>query len=187
MVKYLDAKSSGLSRYDGLPCKRHGPVQRHISSRGCVLCNAESRAAYQSTAAGRAKRQETDRARYQKNKRNYRVSKDITEWIKMPLQYAKRRAKAYGLPFDLDEKYIQNIWTGVCPVFGWRLTFANDKRNLDNQATLDRIVPELGYVKGNVVFISNMANRIKNNANSDEIRRVADWLSSVELKKTIGR
>jgi hypothetical protein len=41
---------------------------------------------------------------------------------------------------------------------------------------LDRIIPELGYVKHNVVFISNRANSIKNDATERELYDVADWL-----------
>jgi hypothetical protein len=61
------------------------------------------------------------------------------------------------------------------------MTFDNrGKHNPDNQATLDKIDPAKGYIEGNVMFISNLANRIKDKANSTQIRRVADWLLSVE-------
>ena len=45
--------------------------------------------------------------------------------------------------------------------------------------TLDRIVPSLGYVPGNVVVISHKANSIKSNATAAEIRAVADWLDDI--------
>jgi hypothetical protein len=52
-----------------------------------------------------------------------------------------------------------------------------DDRN--NSPSLDRIVPELGYVEGNVVWISNRANILKRDATWEELQRVAEWLKSV--------
>jgi hypothetical protein len=46
----------------------------------------------------------------------------------------------------------------------------------DNSPTLDRFIPELGYVKGNVEVISFRANRIKCDASMDEVTRVCDWM-----------
>lgn len=45
--------------------------------------------------------------------------------------------------------------------------------------SLDRIVPSLGYVPGNVAVISHRANRIKSDATADELRAVADWLDGL--------
>ena len=53
---------------------------------------------------------------------------------------------------------------------------AMGKAQADNSPTLDRIIPERGYVKGNVVVISALANRIKTNANVRQIELVAEWL-----------
>lgn len=47
----------------------------------------------------------------------------------------------------------------------------------------NRISPENGYVKDNVVVISYKANRIKNNATLNELEKVFLWLKSAkELK-----
>jgi hypothetical protein len=41
---------------------------------------------------------------------------------------------------------------------------------------LDRIIPELGYVPGNVKIISMRANRIKTNATIEDIKNVLLYL-----------
>ena len=42
--------------------------------------------------------------------------------------------------------------------------------------SLDRIYPKLGYVPGNVIVISRMANTIKQNASLGQIGKVYRWL-----------
>jgi hypothetical protein len=44
---------------------------------------------------------------------------------------------------------------------------------------LDRIVPHLGYVPGNVVVVSHRANFIKNNATVDELELIARNLKRI--------
>ena len=46
--------------------------------------------------------------------------------------------------------------------------------------SLDRLVPDKGYVPGNVIWISLRANQIKSDGTSEEIFRVAEWLQQTE-------
>lgn len=87
---------------------------------------------------------------------------------------ARNRARRFGLPFDIVEADI--VVPEKCPVFGTYLIFG-EGRWCDESPTLDKIVPEKGYVKGNIVVISWRANRIKNNASPDELRKLADFYS----------
>lgn len=61
----------------------------------------------------------------------------------------------------------------------------------DNSPTLDRIVPDLGYVPGNVAVISFRANAIKRNATVAELKAVAAWLETKvknsEMSSEVGR
>lgn len=43
---------------------------------------------------------------------------------------------------------------------------------MDHTPTLDRIIPKLGYVPGNVIIVSARANRIRNDATVDELYKV---------------
>lgn len=95
---------------------------------------------------------------------------------------ARRRAKDKGFPFDLTSQYIMSIAEDVCPVFGTELCWERGNGFSPNSPTLDRIVPELGYVEGNVAVISMRANAIKQDATPDELRKVADWIEKETSK-----
>jgi hypothetical protein len=46
----------------------------------------------------------------------------------------------------------------------------------DTSPTVDRLRPELGYIPGNVIVISHLANRIKSTASSMQVLQVAQWM-----------
>lgn len=97
------------------------------------------------------------------------------------LLHAKKRAKAKDLPFDLDIDYLLSIYPkdNLCPVFGFELSFGY-KDGVFNSPSLDRIIPALGYTKGNVIFVSHKANCIKSNASPEEIIRVGEFYQRLE-------
>ena len=72
-----------------------------------------------------------------------------------------------------------------CPVLGILYKTGVDKRPIDTSPTLDRIDPKRGYVPGNVVVISLLANRIKSTANARQILRVYRWLKGITKKRGI--
>ena len=94
--------------------------------------------------------------------------------------HARARAKRLGLPFDITTTYLQSIAGDECPIFGTPFIWGQSKKGpgytLDNGPQLDRIIPELGYVEGNVAFISQRANRIKDNGTMVEHYAIADWI-----------
>ena len=91
------------------------------------------------------------------------------------LDSLKGRAKKGNIPFDLTVEDIKSVWTGVCPAFNVPLSWEHDKTN-ESSSELDRIVPEKGYVKGNVRWISRRANRIKNDSTIEELEKVLNYL-----------
>lgn len=92
------------------------------------------------------------------------------------LSRAKNRARKLGIPFDLTAEDV--VVPPSCPVLGIPLTVGLKIFN-DNSPSLDRVKPELGYVRGNVVVVSYRANRIKNNATLVELEKIVDWLRSI--------
>lgn len=78
----------------------------------------------------------------------------------------KASAKARGVPFTITE--VDLDWPKHCPYLDVELNYLSDDK-ADNVASLDKIVPELGYVPGNVMIISNLANRMKSSATKEQI------------------
>jgi hypothetical protein len=64
-----------------------------------------------------------------------------------------------------------------CPVLGIPLTRGTGKP-ADSSPTIDKVVPEFGYVPGNIKVISFRANSIKRDATVDELRRVLAYTES---------
>lgn len=87
---------------------------------------------------------------------------------------ARKRAQRFDLPFDLDPEKI--IIPTVCPVLGISL----DGITRDTTPSLDRMVPGLGYVTGNVRVISFRANRIKSDASGAELRAILAYMESAD-------
>jgi hypothetical protein len=80
---------------------------------------------------------------------------------------AKQRANQKNINFNLDVDDI--IIPEYCPILNLKL-IKNHKGWAPDAPTLDRIIPEKGYVKGNVKVISGKANVMKNNATLKELK-----------------
>lgn len=89
---------------------------------------------------------------------------------------ARERARNKCLPFDLEESDI--VIPTHCPVLGIELQIGKGQPT-DASPTLDRVVPEKGYVKGNVAVISSRANTIKRHGTAAEHEAIARWMRSV--------
>ena len=108
------------------------------------------------------------------NQQNYRKTKK--GHLVNFLGHAKSRAKIQNLPYDLTLEYLESIANDECPVFNTPFVWGQSNGKHPYRPSLDRVVPDLGYVKGNVVFISLKANIIKQDITEKELYAVADWL-----------
>jgi hypothetical protein len=96
---------------------------------------------------------------------SYHKNKNKPEKVKYGLwKHAKHRAVSKGLPFDitLDDIVIPD----VCPIMKQPITGVGSG---SYAASIDRIIPELGYVKDNIRVISLLANQMKWNASPEEL------------------
>jgi hypothetical protein len=87
----------------------------------------------------------------------------------------KANAKRSGKPFDIEFGDIE--FPTHCPILNIELDYFAEQQQ-ENSPSFDCIIPQKGYVKGNVVLLSNRANRIKNDGSAEEHRAIADFIDA---------
>lgn len=87
----------------------------------------------------------------------------------------KARAKRGNIPFNLEHSDI--VIPPTCPILGIPLKI-NSGHSGENSPSVDRIIPEFGYIKGNIKVISNKANSIKSNASIQDLEKVLEYVKS---------
>ncbi len=97
--------------------------------------------------------------------------------IKASLGQRRRDALRRGLPFAITLANLLPL-PDSCPVLGIPL-FVGPSGGGDNSPSIDRIIPAEGYVPGNVIVVSLKANRIKNDATVDELRKVVEFYERI--------
>lgn len=99
------------------------------------------------------------------------------------LAVAANKCRDQGIPFNITADDLMPAPL-KCPVFGFKLDWYKDGRGgADDSPSIDRLIPEEGYVPGNVKLISLKANRIKNDSDLSELRMVADWVEAQITEK----
>ena len=100
-------------------------------------------------------------------------------------QNAKTRAKKSGVPFEITKQYLRDIYPkdSVCPALGIEMAFGGSQGGQWNSPSLDRIVPEIGYVEGNVIWVSGIANMIKTTATPEQILKVGHFYSNLQTTR----
>ena len=96
------------------------------------------------------------------------------------LSNAKIRAKYKNIEFNIDTKYLKSIFPkdNMCPVLNVHFKFGymnEDKKNKDYAPSLDRILPEKGYVRGNLIFVCNIVNRVKSDSSIEILEKTLNF------------
>jgi hypothetical protein len=109
--------------------------------------------------------------------------------IEIMFKNAIQRARRDEIPFDIDIEFLESIKTETCPILGMKLSWGSlgDAYVKNNSPSLDKIIPEYGYIKGNVCIISYLANKIKQDVGYDTLYKIADWLhdKTKEVKQNV--
>lgn len=149
----------------------------------CILCNRVRSI----TEEQREARNKKQKDYYRKPEINSKVKKQRADDrrnnpIKYLLKGAKTRAKRDGMPFNLDERDI--IIPKVCPILGIPLVVNQGGTGGPSEysPSIDKYIPSLGYVKGNICVISNKANTMKNSATLEEVTKLYLWMKQKENK-----
>lgn len=147
----------------GSPCKNCRSTLRYRNGRSCVNCM-------------KSKDRRTYRA---ENRKDLKLKNDAWRSInpkRVMVIAARKRAKQDGLPCTITQADI--IIPFACPLLNIPMWRGSGRRH-HGSPTLDRIVPNLGYVPGNVIVISHRANLIKNDATLTELQILTANLTAI--------
>ena len=96
------------------------------------------------------------------------------------LNNSKQRAKKAGLEhtITLDDIVIPEY----CPVLGIKLD-VGDRKKHGNAPSIDRIDNAKGYIKENIMIVSNRVNMLKNDATIDELIMIGNFYRNLKGQK----
>ncbi|WP_158665254.1 hypothetical protein [Ensifer adhaerens] len=140
--------------------------------------NANARVRYQNGGKERKKIYDAARRKtpeYIAQRTAYMAARRKSRWAKVKLAELRCRAAKQGVPFDLVEADL--VLPDKCPVLGVPLEIGTGKQS-ERSPSVDRITPALGYVKGNVVVVSNRVNSLKRDATVAELLAIARFYFS---------
>jgi hypothetical protein len=104
--------------------------------------------------------------------------REIYSPFKYFLGKCRERKRQKGSDFDIDLPYLKNLWEkqcGICPYTGLKMVLPNSTlehskcRSL-KKASLDRIDPTKGYLRGNVEFVCLIVNFAKNAYSKEDVK-----------------
>ena len=107
------------------------------------------------------------------------------------LRSARVRAEKRGIEFNLDKQYIMDLYNeqdGKCYYSGVKMNIM--KSNEDNfhdpmKMSLDCVDHSKGYIKGNVHWVSNKANVLKNENNFEDFEKIYFDMKKLREKNLI--
>lgn len=106
-------------------------------------------------------------------RRKLKLKTDVEYNLKYRLMACKNRAKRDNLDFNLDLDYLKSIYTDTCPYLGIKLNLMSTSGNSMDAMSIDKIIPSLGYVKGNIQIISYKANVMKQDVDIETLKLFA--------------
>ena len=119
-----------------------------------------------------------DKVRETNNRWRERCKTDMKTWARHTLSSVRSHCKKDGIKYAITWEHIfQAIPTDkLCPALGVPLVFSG---LTPNSATVDKIIPNKGYIPNNIGVLSCRANVMKHNAtHPDELRKIADYMES---------
>jgi hypothetical protein len=127
----------------------------------------------------RAQRAQAIAARYGDNYDAIAQDAELRRYLGRKLTIKRNNALQKGIQFALTISDLHPL-PKTCPVLGIPLSYEGNEGAADNAMSIDRIDPNKGYVQGNIVLVSQRANRIKNDATPLELRKIADFYAQFD-------
>lgn len=162
--------------------KRH--YENYKLQRKCTNCGKSNTISTLCDLCSSTRKTYTQKPVVQQHNREYRE----VNWRRTLLSTLKARAKKRSVYVDPDLSWedIPDPAGEKCPVFDQAYVMGSGNKHAYS-ATVDRINPLLGYVRGNIQLLSSLANDIKSDADIKLIERIGEAVIKKELKILTGK
>ena len=120
-------------------------------------------------------------------KKHEKASETIDKALQRAVIRLRFRAKKRKLPFNVDLEYLLKLWEnqeGLCFYTNEEMMWkVGEKKLMPLTMTVDKIIPENGYVEGNIVFCTNKANHTKSFLTLAEVEKwIPTWYEKIKRK-----
>lgn len=150
------------------PTPRREAAKRYIQKRDKFLLVKKRRQAY------RKQNKELIRKRLKAWRDKYRSAYPWRSCLDNAKRSVQSKKHMKNMPFDLTDEWARSVWTGKCQVTG--IDFQIGKKENHNKMywpSIDRIVPEKGYVQTNCRFILLCVNSFKMDGTDEDMFEIA--------------
>lgn len=149
-------------------------------TKSCEICGGPIRednlSGYcRNTTQCRTARRKLQRQKNPEGYKNYRLKYEEVHRIENVLRSIYHRARKQGIPCTLKLRDIPPE-SENCPCCGIAMSRGGSRNVTPN---LDKIIPAIGYVPGNVQWLCGRCNRIKQDASPAELQRIADFITQL--------
>ena len=156
--------------------RRDAEIKRNKNMGRKTFCSRTCSGKYHIKNIPEEKRINTDHLKKGSERDEYSPFRFFFKLCKMRVQ-EKPHLEFYLNLQDLKEQW--ELQRGICPYTGWFLKIAECQtkekiKKLPDRASLDRIDSSKGYIKGNIQFVSLIAQYAKNNWDGKVILEFAD-------------
>ena len=111
---------------------------------------------------------------------------DHLVWLRTRFLAIRSRAGKAGILFTLTNNDIQEMLPlpSICPILGIPLEYGGNGNRLQHYSPqIDRLIPSLGYIPGNITIISSRANSIKTDATIEELEKLYRWCLAEHVRR----
>lgn len=97
----------------------------------------------------------------------------------------RKRCRTHSLPYDLSTDYLMSLWdsqNGCCYYTGVPLSWGVTTHQPDS-ASVDRLEPDRGYVRGNVALCTLKMNVTKSNRTEEELYQLCQLVLDINSSR----
>ena len=117
----------------------------------------------------------------------YRSRDPLTRWVNATHSDIKGRSKRKGLDFGLTKELLLGLMKSqhnTCVYCDSEFDMNGTQTDHRKSPSVDRLIPEQGYIESNVVLCCSRCNTIKNDASLKELQMLTKNLEQILLERT---